>query len=167
MTLKKVLLLAAITLAGCQMQQQRPLMTESDPAVQELNDAAQRVARAAEQAALSQTVKNQRNRVTQELKIDLSKVPPEMRAPLLLENGFNGELEIFVKSIASAVGWPAPVFVGTKPANPPMVWFTEQRRAPVLWIADASYQVNDYADVRVNSSLRQIIVSYKDAKGAK
>jgi hypothetical protein len=167
MTVKKVFLLAAIALAGCQMQPARPLMTESDPAVQELNDAAQRVARAAEQASLSQTVKNQRNRVTQELKVDLSKVPPEMRAPLLLESGFNGELEIFIKSIASSVGWPEPVFVGTRPALPLMVSFTEQRRAPVLWVADASYQVADSADIHVNSKLRQIIVSYKDAKGAK
>lgn len=167
MTLKKVFLLATIALAGCQAQPTRPLMTESDPAVQELNDAAQRVARAAEQASLSQTVKNQRSRVTQELKVDLSKVPPEMRAPLLLEGGFNGELEIFIKSIASSVGWPAPVFLGTPPALPLMVAFTEQRRAPVLWVADAGYQVGDSADIRVNSSLRQIIVSYKDAKGAK
>lgn len=166
-TFRLVAMMAAITLSGCQVQQSRPLMTENDPAVQELNDAAQRVARAAEQASLSQTVKNQRSRVTQELKVDLSKVPPEMRAPLLLEGGFNGELEIFIKSIASSVGWPAPVFVGTPPSLPLMVAFTEQRRAPVLWVADAGYQVGDSADIRINPSLRQIIVSYKDAKGSK
>lgn len=142
-------------------------MTESDPAVQELNDAAQRVARAAEQAALAQSVRSQRNRVTQELKVDLSKVPAEMRTPLLLEGGFNGELEIFLKSIASTVGWPEPVIMGSRPAVPLMVAFTEQRRPPVLWVADAGYQVGSSADVRIVSSLRQIIIAYKDAQGGK
>ena len=167
--MKKTLLFltVAATLAGCATQPQRPLMSESDPAVQTLNDAAQRVARASEQASLAQSVRNQRNRVTQELKVDLSKVSPEMRAPLLLEQGFNGELEIFIKSIASAVGWPEPVIVGSKPGIPLLVTFTEQRRAPILWIADAGYQVGETADVRVNSSLRQIIITYKSAKGAR
>lgn len=166
-SLPKLLALAcAIALAGCQTQSPRPLMTENDPAVQQLNDAAQRIARAAEQASLAQTVRSQSNRVTQEFKVDLSKVPPEMRAPLLLEGGFNGELEIFLKSVASAVGWPAPIVMGARPALPLMVTFTEQRRPPVLWIADAGYQAGASADVRINASLRQIIISYKDAKGA-
>jgi len=165
--LKVLLLAAAAAMAGCQTQQQRPLMTEGDPAVEALNDAAQRIARAAEQASLAQTVKNQRNRVTQEFKVDLSKVPPEMRAPLLLERGFNGELEVFLKSIAAAVGWPEPVVMGSRPALPLMVTFTEQRRAPVLWVADAGYQAGASADVHINSALRQIIISYKDAQGAK
>lgn len=165
---QKLLALAGvIALAGCQTHDARPLMNESDPSVQTLNDAAQRVARAAEQASLAQTVKNERNRVTQEFKVDLTKVPPEMRAPLLLEGGFNGELEIFLKSIASAVGWPAPVVMGAKPALPLMVTFTEQRRPPVLWIADAGYQAGASADVRINSTLHQIIISYKDAQGGK
>lgn len=142
-------------------------MTESDPAVQELNDAAQRVARAAEQAALAQSVRSKRNRVTQELKIDLAKVPAEMREPLLLEGGFNGELEIFLKSIAATVGWKEPVILGSRPATPLMVAFTEQRRAPVLWVADAGYQVGSSADIRINPSLRQIIIAYKDAQGGK
>lgn len=164
--LKLLLMAGALMLAGCQAQSPRPLMTENDPAVQELNDAAQRIARAAEQASLAQTVRSQANRVTQEFKVDLSKVPPEMRAPLLLEGGFNGELEIFLKSVASAVGWPAPVIMGARPALPLMVTFTEQRRPPVLWIADAGYQAGASADVRINASLHQIVIAYKDAKGA-
>lgn len=167
LNVKLCVLLSALTLASCQLQETRPLMTESDSAVQQLNDAAQRVARAAEQAALAQSVRSQRNRVTQELKVDLSKVPAEMRAPLLLEGGFNGELEIFLKSIASAVGWPAPIIMGSRPAVPLMVAFTEQRRPPVLWVADAGYQVGSSADVRINSKLRQIIIAYKDAQGGK
>ena len=166
-TLKLCVLVSAMTLASCANKEPRPLMTEGDPAVQELNDAAQRVARAAEQASLAQSVRSQRNRVTQELKIDLTKVPPEMRAPLLLEGGFNGELEIFLKSIASTVGWPAPVIIGTRPALPLMVAFTEQRRPPVLWVADAGYQAGSSADVRVIANLRQIIIAYKDAQGGK
>ncbi|MNJ65204.1 hypothetical protein D3C77_612010 [compost metagenome] len=90
-----------------------------------------------------------------------------MRAPLLLEGGFNGELEIFLKSIASTVGWPAPVVMGTRPAVPLMVAFTEQRRPSVLWVADAGYQAGSSADVRINASLRQIIIAYKDAQGGK
>ncbi|NMX92575.1 DotD/TraH family lipoprotein [Pseudomonas sp. WS 5086] len=164
---KLCVLLSALTLASCQLQETRPLMTESDSAVQQLNDAAQRVARAAEQAALAQSVRSQRNRVTQELKVDLSKVPAEMRAPLLLERGFNGELETFLKSITSAVGWPDPLIMGSRPAVPLMVAFTEQRRPPVLWVADAGYQVGSSADVRINSKLRQIIIAYKDAQGGK
>gem|GEM_PF-3457793 len=164
----KVTLLAtalALALSGCAVKETRPLMTESDPAVQALNDAAQRVARAAEQASLAQTVRNKQNRVTQELKIDLSRVPPEMRAPLLLEGGFNGELEIFLKSVANTVGWPAPVIMGSRPATPLMVAFTEQRRPPVLWIADAGYQAGESADIRINTTLRQIIIAYKDTRG--
>lgn len=167
--MNKTLLLLAVTaaLVGCTTQSPRPLMSESDPAVQTLNDAAQRVARASEQASLAQSVRNQRNRVTQELKVDLSKVSPEMREPLLLEQGFNGELETFIKSIASAVGWPEPVIIGSKPSIPLLVTFTEQRRAPILWIADAGLQVGASADVNVNASLRQIIITYKAAKGGR
>lgn len=158
---------ATLALAGCANQHQaRPLMTEDDPAVQALNDAAQRVARAAEQASLAQSVNSRGSRVTQEFKIDLSKQPAEMRAPLLLEGGYNGELEIFLKSITSAIGWPAPVVMGSKPPVPLMVTFTEQRRPPVEWIADAGYQAGAAADVRINNSLRQIIIAYKDVKGA-
>lgn len=155
----------AATMAGCAQQPVRPLMTESDPAVQQLNDAAQRVARAAEQASLAQSVQSNRSRVTQEFKVDLDKVPPEMRAPLLLEGGFNGELEIFLKSVANTVGWPAPVIVGSRPAVPLMVAFTEQRRPPVLWVADAGYQAGTSADIRINSARRQIIIAYKDSQG--
>jgi hypothetical protein len=57
--------------------------------------------------------------------------------------------------------------MGSRPALPLMVTFTEQRRAPVLWVADAGYQAGASADVRINSALRQIIISYKDAQGAK
>lgn len=155
----------AMTLAGCQATPPRPLMTEADPAVQQLNDAAQRVARAAEQASLAQTVRNGPSQVTQEFKIDLTKVPPDMREPLLLEQGFNGPMETFVKSIAAAVGWPAPVIVGASPGLPLMVSFTEQRRPPILWLADAGWQVGNSADIQVNNSLRQIIIRYKDAQG--
>jgi hypothetical protein len=155
----------ALALSGCAAKEPRPLMTESDAAVQELNDAAQRVARAAEQASLAQTVRSKQNRVTQELKIDLSKMPPEMRAPLLLEGGFNGELEVFLKSVANTVGWREPVILGSRPATPLMVAFTEQRRPPVLWVADAGYQAGESADVRINTNLRQIIIAYKDARG--
>ncbi|MDZ5605215.1 DotD/TraH family lipoprotein [Pseudomonas sp. RP23018S] len=155
----------ALALSGCAAKEPQPLMTESDAAVQELNEAALRVARAAEQASLAQTVRNRQNRVTQELKIDLSRVSPEMRAPLLLEGGFNGELEIFLKSVANTVGWPAPVIMGSRPTTPLMVAFTEQRRPPVLWIADAGYQAGESADIRINTSLRQIIIAYKETQG--
>lgn len=51
-----------------------------------------------------------------------------MREPLLLENGFNGELETFLKSLAGAVGWQPPVILGTRPTTPLQISMTEQRR---------------------------------------
>lgn len=159
------LILSAGLLAGCAGKAVQPFMTESDPAVTALNDAAMRVARSAEQAALSQSAANKANRVTEEYRIDMSRVPAEMREPLLLEGGFHGELEVFVRSLANAVGWPAPIIMGNRPSTPLVVAFTEQRRPPVLWIADAGYQAGQLADVKINSSLRQIIVSYREAGG--
>lgn len=158
--------LSLAVLAGCAAKQPtKPAMTETDPAVVAINDAAMRVARAAEQAALAQSVANKRNGVTEEYQIDLSKVPAEMREPILLEGGFHGELETFLKSLAAAVGWSEPVVLGNRPATPLMVTFTEQRRPPVLWVADAGYQAGAMADVGINSSLKQIVVRYKHVGG--
>ncbi len=160
-------LLAMAALAtGCAQKPAQMTMTESDPAVRTLNEAAMRVARASEQAALAISANTRRSGVTQDFQIDLNRVPPEMRQPLLLERGFNGDLEAFLRSIADAVGWPAPVFLGTAPSSPVIVSFTEQRRPPILWIADAGYQVGAQADVTVNSSLRQIVVRYRDVRSA-
>ncbi|EMO9521241.1 DotD/TraH family lipoprotein [Pseudomonas aeruginosa] len=168
MNARSITLLAGLLLlGGCAAKApSTPVMTESDPAVVSLNEAAMRVARAAEQAALAQSVGYKRNGVTEEYQIDLSKVPPEMREPLLLENGFNGELETFLKSLAGAVGWQPPVILGTRPTTPLQISMTEQRRPPVLWVADAGYQAGAMADVSINSSLRQIIVRYKQPQGA-
>lgn len=130
MNARSITLLAGLLLlGGCAAKApSTPVMTESDPAVVSLNEAAMRVARAAEQAALAQSVGYKRNGVTEEYQIDLSKVPPEMREPLLLENGFNGELETFLKSLAGAVGWQPPVILGTRPTTPLQISMTEQRR---------------------------------------
>lgn len=165
--MKRPVLLFTAILAGCAQKPPQPLMSESDPAVQALNDAAQRVARASEQAALAQSVRNKSTRVTEEYRIDIQRMPVEMREPLLLERGFNGELEIFLRSLADAVGWPAPVIFGTRPATPLLVTLTEQRRPPIYWIADAGYQVGEMATVRVNPKLRQIILTYKDEGGVR
>jgi hypothetical protein len=162
------LLLLLGLLAGCASKPSvQPLMTETDPAVSALNDAAMRVARSSEQAALAQSAANKGNRVTEEYRIDLTRVPPEMREPLLLEGGFHGELEVFVRSLASAVGWPEPVVLGNRPTTPLVVAFTEQRRPPVNWIADAGYQAGELADITINSSLRQIVVRYREAGGVR
>lgn len=161
------LLAGFLLVGGCVARQPTtPAMTESDPAVVALDESAMRVARAAEQAALAQSVGNKRNGVTEEYQIDLSRVPPEMRDPLLLENGFNGELETFLKSLAGAVGWQPPVILGSRPSTPLMVTFTEQRRPPAMWVADAGYQAGAMADVSINTSLRQIVVRYKQPQGA-
>ncbi|MDH0960920.1 hypothetical protein EGJ86_22185 [Pseudomonas sp. o96-267] len=156
-----------LLLAGCQSKSTEVLMTDSDPAVVALNESAMRVARSSEQAALAQSAVSKANGVTEEYRIDLSKVSPEMREPLLLEGGFHGELEGFLRSLTDAIGWPAPVVLGNRPATPLMVVFTEQRRPPVNWLADAGYQAGALADVKVNSSLRQVIILYKEAGGVR
>lgn len=155
-------------LAGCQTAPSKTvLMSESDPAVQALNEAAMRVARSAEQAALASSVGGSRGRVTQEYRIDLSRVPPEMRKPVLLEGGFEGEISTFLESLTDVVGWGRPVYLGRKPTTPLIVTFAEQRRAPAEWIADAGYQVGEQAHVSINSSLRQIVVTYAEAGGVR
>lgn len=138
-------------------------MTESDPAVQALNESAMRVARSSEQAALAQSVAGKPGRVTKEYRIDLSRVPPEMREPMLLEGGFHGELDVFLRSLTDAVGWASPVVLGNRPSTPLMVAFTEQRRPPVYWFADAGYQAGEFADVSINSSLKQVVLRYREA----
>nr|WP_258190089.1 DotD/TraH family lipoprotein [Stutzerimonas stutzeri] len=124
-----------------------------------------RVARSSEQAALAQSVAGKAGRVTEEYRIDLSQVPPEMRDPLLLEGGFHGELEVFLRSLTDAVGWAAPVILGNKPSTPLMVAFTEQRRPAVYWFADAGYQSSELAKVTINSSLKQVVLHYREAGG--
>ncbi len=156
-----------VGLSGCASKPQQTFMSESDPAVQSLNESALRIARAAEQAALSQSVAAKRNRVTSEFKIDLAKLPPELRDPLLLENGFNGELEPFLRSIADVIGWPAPIILGNRPTTPLQVNFTEQRRPPALWIADAGYQAGSMAKITINAQLRQITIRYAEAGGVR
>lgn len=167
---KKLLVAAVVgvlSLCGCAKNPPQSIaMTESDPVVSSLNDAAMRIARAAEQSSLASSVRDgSRSRVTEQYRLDLSKVPPEMRAPLLLEGGFNGELEIFLKSLTDAVGWAPPVVLGARPATPLIVSFTEQRRPPAYWIADAGYQAGQMADVSINSSLHQVIVRYHEGMG--
>lgn len=142
-------------------------MNAADPAVQALNESALRVARSSEQAALSQSVAAKPNRVTEEYRIDLSRVPAELREPLLLEGGFHGELEVFLRSLMDSVGWAAPVILGNRPTTPLMVAFTEQRRPPANWLADAGYQAGEMADVVVNSSLKQVVLRYKEAGGVR
>lgn len=158
---------AALALGGCAKAPVKPALTETDPVVRALDEAAMRVARAAEQAALSQSISNKRNGVTEEYKLDLSRVPREMREPLLLEGGFNGEFEVFLKSLTDAIGWPQPIVLGSKPSTPLLVTFTEQRRPPALFVADAGYQAGAMADVTINSSLKQIIIRYREAGGTR
>lgn len=162
------LIMAIATLAGCvTSKSENASISENDPAIQSLNDAAQRVARAAEQSALSQSVNNKTNRVTEEYRIDLQRLPPELQKPLLLENGFNGELETFLGSLTDVIGWRRPVVLGSKPTTPLLVTMTEQRRPPVYWIADAGYQVGAQADVSVDPSLKKIVVTYREAGGVR
>lgn len=162
------LVVSALFLGGCVSTKPASNdLAENDPAVIALDQSAMRIARAAEQASLALSVGNKRNGVTEEYQIDLSRVPKEMRDPLLLEGGFNGQLEIFTKSIADAVGWQQPIILGSKPSVPLMVTFTEQRRPPAMWIADAGYQVGDAADVVINSVLRQIVIRYKQVGTAR
>lgn len=162
------LVVSALFLGGCVSTKPASNdLAENDPAVIALDQSAMRIARAAEQASLALSVGNKRNGVTEEYQIDLSRVPKEMRDPLLLEGGFNGQLEIFTKSIADAVGWQQPIILGSKPSVPLMVTFTEQRRPPAMWIADAGYQVGDAADVVINSALRQIVIRYKQVGTAR
>lgn len=162
---KTLLVLAAMMLAGCASVDKKStvLVADSDPAVQALNEAALRVARSSEQSALAQSVVNKHRKVTEEYSIDLSRVPPEMREPLLLEGGFHGELEVFLRSLTDAVGWQAPIVLGNRPSTPLLVVFTEQRRPPANWIADAGYQAGGFADISINSRLRQVVVTYKEA----
>ena len=103
--------------------------------------------------------------VTQEYGIDLGSVPQELRTPLLLEGGFHGELEVFLKSLTAAIGWEEPVVFGSRPPVPLMVVMTEQRRPPVYWIADAGYQAQDSAEVIVNVGLKSIVLTYKQPDG--
>lgn len=151
---------AVAILAGCASTQPQPLMTHGDPAVEALNDSAQRVARAAEQAALAESVKNTPSRVTQQYGIDLTKLPDELKMPLLLEGGFHGELEPFLLSLTGAMGWERPVVFGERAATPLIVTMTEQRRPAVHWIADAGYQVGEKAHIVINPDLRQVVLTY-------
>ncbi|MBF6615613.1 MAG: DotD/TraH family lipoprotein [Candidimonas sp.] len=161
-----VVILATFLLAGCASKQSEPaLVTATDPAVVALNESAMRVARSAEQAALAQSVSGRNGRVTEEYRIDLSRVPPELREPMLLEGGFHGELEVFLRSLTDAVGWAEPVILGNKPSTPLMVAFTEQRRPAVYWFADAGYQSSELAKVTINSSLKQVVLQYREAGG--
>lgn len=137
---------------------------EADPAVMELNEAALRLARASEQAALSMSVGGQARQntpATTEFKIDFSRLPQELRDPVLLEQGFHGELEVFVRSLADLMAWSVSV-VGNKPTVPILVSMSEQRRAPAEWLADAGYQAGGQADVILNPSIKQAVVKYKD-----
>lgn len=166
-SMKRVALFVCfLAVAGCQSAAPKATGIDgADPAARALDEAAIRIARAAEQSALAQSVAGKGGRVTEEYRIDLARVPEEMRKPLLLEGGFNGELEVFLKSLTDAVGWGSPIVLGMRPATPLMVTFTEQRRPPIYWAADAGYQAGALADVTVNSSLRQIIIRYQEAGG--
>ncbi len=156
---------AVLMLAGCASAPPQPLMSHGDPAVEVLNQSALRIARAAEQASLAESVKDASAPVTQEYGIDLGSVPQELRTPLLLEGGFHGELEVFLKSLTAAIGWEEPVVFGSRPPVPLMVVMTEQRRPPVYWIADAGYQAQDSAEVIVNVGLKSIVLTYKQPDG--
>ena len=160
--------LLVLTVTGCannRTQVQEVVFDASDPAVRLLNESALRIARAAEQSSLAQSIGNSRSGVTEEYKIDLTKLPREMRQPVLLEGGFNGELEVFLRSLADVVGWQKPVILGKAPSVPLIVSFTEQRRPPAHWLADAGYQSGALADVVINTELKQIVLRYKSAGG--
>lgn len=171
--MKKILVPFALVLAmtGCasngKKQVQEVVFDSSDPAVQLLNESALRIARAAEQSALAQSVSNSRKGVTEEYKIDLTKLPRELREPILLEGGFNGELEVFLGSLTDAIGWQKPVVLGQSPAIPLVISFTEQRRPPAHWLADAGYQSGALADVVINTKLKQVLVRYKSGGGGR
>ena len=154
--------LLLVTVAGCANKAPQPLMTFGDPAVESLNESAMRIARAAEQAALARSTQASEGEtnVTREFKIDLALLPAELRNPLLLEGGFNGELEVFLKSLSAAIGWQQPIIFGSRPAVPLLVTLTEQRRPPIYWFADAGYQIGTAAEVIVNAELRQVVVTY-------
>lgn len=161
----------AVAMTGCasntKQNVQEVVFDSSDPAVQLLNESALRIARAAEQSALAQSVSNSKSGVTEEYKIDLTKLPRELRDPILLEGGFNGELGVFLVSLTDAIGWQKPVILGQPPSIPLIVSFTEQRRPPAHWLADAGYQSGAMADVVINTSLKQIIVRYKSGGGGR
>ena len=168
--MKKIFVPFALVVAmtGCantKQNVQEVVFDSSDPAVQLLNESALRIARAAEQSALAQSVSNSKKGVTEEYKIDLTKLPRELRDPILLEGGFNGELEVFVASLTDAIGWQKPVILGQPPSLPLIVSFTEQRRPPAHWLADAGYQSGALADVVINTSLKQVTVRYKSGGG--
>lgn len=134
----------------------------NDPAIIELNESALRVARASEQAALAISVggKGKTPAATQEFKIDYSRLPAELRDPILLEGGFHGELEPFIRSLTDVMKWQV-VVVGNKPSTPILVSLSEQRRPPAEWLADAGYQVGSQADVVLNPSIRQAVIKYR------
>lgn len=136
-----------------------------DPAVQALRESAMRVARSSEQAALAQSVAGKPKRVAEEYRIDLSKVSAELREPLLLEGGFHGELEVFLRSLTDALGWSPPVVLGNRPTTPLMVALTEQRRPPIYWFADAGYQSGELADISIKPGINQVVLQYREAGG--
>lgn len=168
-SLPKALILCSIAFLGAcaGKSTEQPLMSETDPAVMALRDAAMRTARSNEQAALSSTAARKVNRVTEEYKVDLKRLPPEMREPLLLENGFNGELEMFVTSLMDVIGWPKPIVLGARPTTPKIISMTEQRRPPAEWLADAGFQAGKVADIRINPSLRQVVIKYMEVGSSK
>ena len=163
--------LIAVAITGCSSKRnvtdvQEVVFSSADPAVQELNDSALRVARASEQATLALSVggrghDNRGPSTTREFKIDLERLPPELREPILLEHGFHGELEAFVGSLADVMSWTT-VVVGNKPVVPVLVSMSEQRRPPAEFLADAGYQSGGQADVVLNPSIRQVVVKYKN-----
>lgn len=164
--------LIALAISGCssngskKTQMQQVVFSNADPAVQELNDSAVRIARAAEQATLALSVGGKGHSTkapstTREFKIDLERLPTELREPILLEHGFHGELEAFVRSLADVMSWTT-VVVGNKPVVPILVSLSEQRRPPAEFLADAGYQAGGQADVVLNPSIRQVVVKYKN-----
>lgn len=161
--MNRFLLIACVfvLMTGCAVKPAQPFMSQGDPAVELLNDSAQRIARAAEQSALAQSVRQGESRVTKEYGIELDRLPQELRDPLLLEGGFHGELELFLKSLTGAIGWADPVVFGGQSGVPLMVTLTEQRRPAVYWFADAGYQAQSGAEVIVNVELRQVVLTYK------
>lgn len=165
-----MMLSLGLVLSGCagtsvnSQKTQEVKFSDSDPGAIALNESALRIARAAEQAALAVSVggKTKSNTAaTKEFKIDLARLPSELREPVLLEGGFHGELEPFVRSLTDLMAWSV-VVVGNKPTIPIIVSLSEQRRPPVEWLADAGYQAGGQADVILNPAIKQAVVKYKD-----
>lgn len=163
------LLSLALFLSGCSTiasskKVEEVKFSDADPGALALNESALRIARAAEQAALGISVGGQGKRntaVTQEFKIDMARLPKELRDPVLLESGFHGELEPFVRSLTDLMAWSI-VVVGNKPTIPIIVSLSEQRRPPAEWLADAGYQAGGQADVILNPAIKQAVIKYKD-----